>query len=107
MREAAVTDEHLTPAPGRSLTAAEAKLLRGGKLYAATELTITPELVFKSGKPHLELLARDLLTCQATAGYLTALAVALTAPVAPHRGSYGELMSALSQILGNAQAGST
>ncbi len=104
VREAAVTYEHRTQAPRRSLTAAEAKLLRGGKLYAATELTITPELVFKSGKPHLELLARDLLTCQATAGYLTALAVALTAPIAPRRGSYGELMSALGRIINNAQA---
>ncbi len=104
VREAAVTYEHRTWAPRRSWTAAEVKLLRGGKLYAATELTITPELVFKSGKPHLELLARDLLICQATAGYLTALAVALTAPDAPRRGSYGELMSALGQILSNAQA---
>ena len=104
VREAAATYQYQLQGPQRLLTAAEVKLLSEGKLYAATELRTTPDLVFRSGKPRLELLAQDLLTCEALAGYLGPLAVALSAPSAPEQRSPQELMAALRRLFDDAEA---
>ena len=103
VREAAVAYEVETQQPPHALTAAEVTLLSQGKLYAPTELRVTPEEAFSGDKPRLELLARDLLTSEALASYLGPLAVALSAPDAPARASSEELMSALRGLLRDAE----
>ncbi|MEE8369989.1 MAG: hypothetical protein V3S00_04385 [Dehalococcoidia bacterium] len=104
VREAAVAYEARSRSQQQSLTAAETKLLREGKLHAAIELTITPELIFKGGKPRLELLARALLAAEATSAYMTSLAVALTAPDTPRPGSTGERLEDLRGVVRDATA---
>ena len=99
VREGAVTYETRSRSQRQSPTTAQSKRLSEGKLHAAIELEITPELVFKGGKPRLELLARDLLAAEATSQYVSSLAVALYAPDAPRPGSTGDRLDALRGVV--------
>ncbi len=64
----------VTRRPPRLLTEAEARLLSEGKLYAPTELRVTPQEIFGGTKPLLEHLAGDLITCEMLDAYLGPLA---------------------------------
>lgn len=103
VQEAAVAYKVETQQSSPLLTAAEVTLLSQGKLYAPTELRITPEEAFSGDKPRLELLAQELLMSEALAGYLGPLAVALSAPDAPARGSPQALIAALRGLLRDAE----
>ncbi len=63
-----------------ALSPKDMELLRKGRLFAATPLQVTAEEVYAGGEAQLTLLARDLLTSEALADYLKAIAIALNAP---------------------------
>ena len=66
--------------PVVSFPAEDLELLRKGRLYSRAPLQAGPENVFAGDKPRLALLARDLLLSAAAADYLSAVAVAMSAP---------------------------
>ncbi len=103
-REAAVAHEVLSERSCRPLTPAEARLLSQGKLHAAVELTVTPLEAFGHGEPYWQLLARDLLTCEALARYLGPLAAALWAPEGPPPSSTEQRLAAISVLLDAAKS---
>ncbi|MBI2913295.1 MAG: hypothetical protein HYY03_05190, partial [Chloroflexi bacterium] len=102
VRETAVPNGISRPEP--LLTPAALRLLGQGKLYAHAELRITAQDAFADGQSRFDLLARELLTCEALARYLDPMAVALWAPDTPRRTSAEQRLAALGVLLRGAQA---
>lgn len=100
VRDAAVTYE----VRGRRrslplLTAADIRLLAEGELLATSELTVKPADIFRGDKALLELLAKDLLTCEGLDEYLEPLAAVLSAPAPPGPTSCQETLTCLTSLV--------
>src|SRR3990170_8905930 len=97
LREAA-TPYLATRQPVVSFPEEDLELLRKGTLYSRAPLRARPEDVFTGDKPRLTLLARDLLLSAAAADYLSAIAIAMSAPGAANPATL-ERLSELQRLI--------
>src|SRR3990170_7471985 len=107
LREAA-TPYLATRQPVVSFPEEDLELLRKGTLYSRAPLRARPEDVFTGDKPRLALLARDLLLSAAAADYLSAIAIAMSAPGAANPATLerlSELQGLIDTVCGAPQEG--